>query len=375
MNIAINTRFLIKNKMEGFGWYTYELSKRLVEMHPEHHFYFLFDRPYDTSFVFGKNVTPVVIGLPARHPILFVLWFEWSVRRALKKHKIDLFFSPDGYLSLLSKVPQIGTIHDINFEHFPKNIPRIASYYLRFFFPKFAKKAKCLIAVSDYTKQDVMNKYGIDEDKIAVIHNGASDQFVPLLANEIDEVRKRYTNGKPYFLFVGSLHPRKNLIRLIEAFEKYVALGHEWDLVIVGENMWKGKKFTLHNQELSGSRIHFTGSLKLDELTKVTGAAGALSYVPYFEGFGIPIVEAMKCNVPILSGNLTSLPEVAGDAALYCDPYDVESIKEGMIKLTKDDFFRNNLSKIAENRAKLFSWDKAAKELSAVLFAEKEVKT
>lgn len=371
MNIAINTRFLTKGKMEGFGWYTYEMCRRLVKMHPEHHFYFFFDRPYDDSFVFAKNVTPVVLGPPARHPILFVLWFEWSVRRALKKHKIDLFFSPDGYLSLFSKVPQVGTIHDINFEHFPDDLPPFASRYLRYFFPRFAKKATKLLTVSAYTKQDLVKTYGLSPDKIKVIHNGASEQFVPLSDSEIKEIREKYTEGVPYFLFVGSLHPRKNLKRLIAAFEEYLALGYEWDLVIVGQNMWKGKKFELGNDELTSSRIHFTGSLSLNELTLLTGAAGALSYVPYFEGFGIPLVEAMKCHVPILSGQLTSLPEVADDAAHYVDPYSVEDIRDGLIKLSTDSDYRDFLSNNAKNRADLFSWDKAAGELSKLLFSGK----
>ena len=145
MRIAVNTRFLLNKKMEGFGWYTFEIVKRLVEQHPEHEFYFFFDRPYDERFIFGKNVIPIVLNPPARHPLLFILWFEFSVYRALKKNKIDLFFSPDGYLSLRSKVPQIGVIHDINFEHYPKDLPFSARIYLCYFFPRFVKKAKKII--------------------------------------------------------------------------------------------------------------------------------------------------------------------------------------------------------------------------------------
>ena len=122
MRIAINTRFLLKDKLEGIGWFTFEVVKQLVTNHPEHEFIFLFDRPYDKSFVFAKNVTPVVINPPARHPLLWYWWFEWSVPYALKKHKIDLFFSPDGYLSLKTNVPTVIVMHDLAFEHHPEDV-------------------------------------------------------------------------------------------------------------------------------------------------------------------------------------------------------------------------------------------------------------
>ena len=198
--------------MEGFGWYTYEVTKRLVEQHPEHEFYFFFDRSYDSRFIFGPNVTPVVLNPPARHPILFYIWFEWSVKRALKKHKIDLFFSPDGYLSLGSDVKQVGVIHDLNFEHHPEDIPASPLRYLRKYFPKFAKKAHHILTVSDYSKQDIVKSYGISPSKITVAWNGASESFVPLAAKEILEIRAEKTNGRPYFIFVGAITTRKNLI-------------------------------------------------------------------------------------------------------------------------------------------------------------------
>ena len=139
--IAINTRFLLPKKMEGFGWYTFEIVRRLIQNHPEHTFVLFFDRPIAEQFRFSqKNVEFVVLNPPARHPILFIIWFEWAVYRALKKYKIDLFFSPDGYLSLRSNVPQVNVIHDINFEHFPKDIPFVPGVYLRYFFSKFAKR-------------------------------------------------------------------------------------------------------------------------------------------------------------------------------------------------------------------------------------------
>jgi glycosyltransferase involved in cell wall biosynthesis len=359
--IGINTRFLLSGKLEGFGWYTYEVSKRLVENHPEHEFVFFFDRPYDNAFVFGSNVTPVILQPSARHPFLFILWFDYLLPKAMKKHKIDVLFSPDGYLSLRSDIPQICTIHDINFEHFPKDVPNLVRWYLRSYFPKFAKKATHILTVSNYSKKDIATTYGIEEQKITVGWNGASDHFKPLDSETIKYTRDKYSNGKAYFVFVGSIHPRKNLKRLIQAFEMYAAdLENDWDLVIVGATMWKSKNEELKISTSSKSRIHFTGRLDANELAFVVGAAGALAYVPYFEGFGIPLVEAMKCGVPILSGNKTSLPEVAEDAAIYCEPMDVTSITTGLVQLSKDTALRKQLSEKGLERSKLFSWDKTA---------------
>lgn len=361
MRIAVNTRFLLPSKMEGFGWYTYEVVKRLVERHPEHEFFFFFDRSYDPKFLFGANVTPVVLRPPARHPVLFWIWFEWSVRRALKKYRCDVFFSPDGYLSLGSNVPQTAVIHDLNFEHYPQDIPWLPRLYLRRFFPKFAKKAAAIVTVSHYSKADIHTTYAIPEERIIVGWNGASDDFGPLDRDTIAAVRTTYTSGKPYFIFVGALHPRKNIGRLLEAFAGFSQENAETDLLIVGEVLWKKTGLGIPDiPESVKERIHFTGHVSKTELTRLMGAAFALAYVPYFEGFGIPIAEALRCGIPVLSGNRTSLPEVAGDAAIYCDPFSVEDIRSGMQRLCDDPVLYRNLQQKALGRSMLFSWDQTA---------------
>jgi len=368
LRIAINTRFLLPTKMEGFGWYTYEVTKRLVEMHPEHTFIFFFDRAYDPKFIFGKNVEPVVVNPPARHPILFYIWFEWSIKRALKKHKADLFFSPDGYLSLGSDVKQIGVIHDINFEHHPEDLPKSALNYLKKYFPKFAKKADHIITVSDYSKQDICQTYQIKSDKITSIWNGASDAFQPISSSEKETIKEQYTGGSEYFLFVGALHPRKNVIRLLQAFDRFKkTTTSDVKLVIVGEALWGNPTFNTAISEQYQSEVIFTGHLSLDKLTKIMAAAKVFTFVPYFEGFGIPLVEAMKCGTPVLAGNKTSLPEIGGDAVAYCDPYDVEDIAKQLIELDSNEVLRNQLSEKGLERSKQFSWDNCAKQVSKLL--------
>jgi glycosyltransferase involved in cell wall biosynthesis len=359
MRIAINTRFLLKGKMEGFGWFTYETVKRIVEAHPEHEFFFFFDRPFDPKFVFTDNVTPVVLNPPARHPILFKIWFNYSVTRALKKYKIDLFFSPDGFLSLRTQIPQIGVIHDINFEHYPNDLPASPRRYLKKYFPLFAKKATHLLTVSEYSKQDIAKTYHIDLAKITVSHNGGSPLFQPVSDQIRQKVQTEFTNGKPYFIFVGALHPRKNINRLLLAFDAFKRQTNSpTQLLIVGEKLWKNATFQdITNQLTCQSDLHFSGHVSLENLTQLMGSAKALTFVSYFEGFGIPLVEAMMAGTPIVCGNKTSLPEVAGDAALYVDPFSVEEITAGLIKIDQDETLRNQLIQKGFEQSKKFNWN------------------
>ncbi|XOV66671.1 MAG: glycosyltransferase family 4 protein [Fluviicola sp.] len=369
MRVAINTRFLLPHKMEGFGWYTYEITKRLVEQHPEVTFILFFDRKHDPKFVFGENVIPVVLTPQARHPILFKIWFNQSVKRALKKYEADVFFSPDGYLSLTSDVKQIAVMHDLNFVHNPQDLrPGMRKYYLTQF-PKFAQKASHIITVSNYSKQDICTQYQLPDSRVTAIWNGASEVFQPLEPNDIQTVRDKYSGGHPYFLFVGAIHPRKNVRRLIEAYATYREKHPESEmpLVIVGTELWSNAGMDIEISDALKNSIQFTGHLPLHDLALLMGAAEVFAFVPYFEGFGIPLVEAMRCGTPILAGNRTSLPEVAGDAALYCDPFSVDDIAAKMSELATNTSLRKELRDKGLERSKLFSWDIAAEKVWNVI--------
>jgi glycosyltransferase involved in cell wall biosynthesis len=362
MKVAINTRFLLKNKLEGFGWFTHEVVSRMVKNHPEHEFIFFFDRSFDPKFIYADNVTPVVLNPPARHPVLFKIWFNWSVKRALKKYKTDIFFSPDGYMSLTSKMKQVGVIHDLNFEHYPQDLPKKARKYLLKYFPLFAEKATKIITVSEYSKQDIIDTYQVNPDKIKVAYNGIGGFFKPISISEKEVVRRKFTSGKDYFLFVGALHPRKNMTNLFKAFDLYkTQTNSEVKLLVVGEKYWWSKEIKMVFENLTHKNdIVFTGHVQSSELNEIYGAGLALVFPSYFEGFGIPLVEAMKCELPIISSNTTCLPEIAGDAAIYVDPFSVESIAAGMTKIASDEELRTRLIEKGKERSELFNWDKTA---------------
>lgn len=362
MIIGVNTRFLLKNKMEGFGWYTYETMSRIVRTHPEHQFIFFFDRPYDSRFVFAENVKPIVLQPQARHPLLFKIWFNYSITAALKKYSCDGFISPDGYLSLRTQVPQLAVIHDLNFEHNPSDIPVGALKYLKKYFPKFAKKADRICTVSEFSKQDIIATYGISPEKIDVTSNGAADCFQPVSEADRKKTQQIYSDGKPYILFVGALHKRKNIQRLLDAFQHLKTTSFlEHHLVIVGEKLWDKEHFEIpKNIE---AVTHFTGHLELEELAKITASAELMAFVSYFEGFGIPLLEAMQSGTPVLAGNKTSLPEIGKDAVHYCDPYSVEDIAQQLKLVLENPTTLATLSKKGLQRSKHFSWEYTAQEL------------
>ncbi len=365
MVIAVNTRLLLKGKLEGIGWFTLETLKRMTLNHSEHHFIFIFDRPYNSDYIFSDNITPVVIGPPARHPFLWYIWFEYRIPRVLKKYKADLFISPDGYLSLRTKVPQLAVIHDINFVHRPDDLPWLKAKYYNRYFKKFAKVARRIATVSFYSKEDITRSFKVDYDKIDVVYDGINQIFCQTSKEEQELVRGKYSNGKPYFLFVGALHPRKNVSGLLNAFDAFKSIDtHDVKLVIVGGEMHKtGGIFETYENMRFKSDVIFTGRVDTDELHQIFGAAMALTFVPYFEGFGIPVVEAMSSGVPVICSNTTSIPEVGGSAVLYADPCKIEQITEAMIKIAGSKDLREELIKKGMVQKKKFSWDETARLL------------
>lgn len=340
----------------------FETLKRITIAHPEHHFYFIFDRPFHEDFIFSDNITPIIAGPPARHPFLFVYWLEFTVYDLLKKLNIDLFLSCDGYLSLRSSVKQLAVIHDINFHHYPNDLPWLVRKYYNYYFPKFAHKANRIATVSNFSKQDIVGSYQIKPELIDVVFNGCSDGFVPVNADKKQATEKKYANGHPYFLYVGSIQPRKNLQRLFKAFDLFKKKSNaSHKLIIAGSKyFWNQQmKDSLASCEFKNDII-FLGRVEEDNLHQITASAFAAVYVPFYEGFGIPLLEAMHCEIPIITSNVSSLPEVAGDAALYCNPNDVEDITNAMLKLINDYSIRNELVSKGKIRKQLFSWDATA---------------
>ena len=363
--IAVNTRLLMPGKLDGIGWFTYETLKRVTRSHPEVQFLFLFDRKYSTEVIFGENVTPFVLWTPTRHPLLWYLWFECRVAAFLRSKKPDMFLSTDGFLPLHTSTPSVAVIHDINFEHRPWDLPWLVRRYYRYFFPRFARKATRIVTVSEFSRRDIINHYDVQEEKVDLAYNGANDLYRPLSSERIEEVRKQYTGGAPYFIFVGSLHPRKNITNLLKAFQLFrEEYRGDYKLVLVGEKFFLTRSMEEQLEKMNHKKdVIFTGRLAPQTLNDLMGAAWAMTFVPYFEGFGIPILEAMRCDIPVIASKVTSLPEIAGDAAIFVSPESPGSIRDGMIRMVKEKGLRQKLIEKGRSRREMFSWDHTAERL------------
>lgn len=362
MQIIVNTRLLLKDRLEGIGWFSYQTLKRITTQNPDHHFIFLFDRAFSDEFIFSDNITPMVVSPQARHPFLYYTWFQISVKSLLNRMQPDLFLSPDGFLSLGAKCKQLPVIHDLNFIHHPGDVKWLTGKYYNHYFPKYARSATRIATVSEYSKTDIVKEYGINAGKIDVVYNGINDFFKPCNDALKKETRQRVTGGFEYFVNVGALHPRKNVPNLIRAFAAFKNdTQSEVKLVLAGPHFWGLSEIHKIVTDLKMEReIVFTGRLSNEDLGNVLGSALALTFIPYYEGFGIPLIEAMQAAVPVITSNVTSLPEVAGDAALLVNPYNIDEIKNAMKRVYEDDFLRKTLIEKGSRQKENFSWDKSA---------------
>jgi glycosyltransferase involved in cell wall biosynthesis len=362
MIIAVDTRLLLYGKLDGIGWFTSENFERITRRHPGHTFHFIFDRPYHPSFVFGKNVIPHVLPPQARHPLLFRVWYDFSLPRLLRSIRPDLLVCPGPVASLKTQVPQLVVLHDLNFEHFPGDLRPAHARYYRKFSRRWAQEATRIATVSEFSKADIISTYGIPAEKIDVVYNGAAERFRPLTAAESGQVRAAYTSGQPYFLFLSSILPRKNLHRLIRAFGQFrQQSGLPYKLVVAGNPYHPTDAVTKALAEVPCREdVVFTGHLRSEELPRVIGAARGLAYVSYFEGFGIPIVEAFRAGVPVVTSNVTAMPEIAADAALLVDPMSVNDITGALQRLAADDFLCQRLIEKGHERAGMYTWERTA---------------
>lgn len=371
MNIGINARFLLDGRLEGLGRFSHEVLQRMVKSMPEHDFHFYFDRPYHRSFIYAPNVVPHVVYPPARHPILYYLWFDWALPFCFKRDNIQLFFSPDGFLSLRTDIPQIPVIHDLAFEHYPQFVSGIGARYYKYFFPLFAQKAAHIATVSEFTKQDLMTTYGQAVDKISVVYNGSNEHFTAISNEEQEKIKLNYTKGRPYFVYVGALQPRKNVGNLLKAFDLFKQVDQQhYQLVIVGRKAWQTEEMErIHDQMFYKEDVVFTGRVSDELLSKLLAASRALVYIPFFEGFGLPLLEAFSCGVPAIASNVSSLPEVAGKGAILTDVEDIGQISEAMHVLSTNEQVFQLLRREAKTRALEFSWQKTSNACATVLKA------
>jgi glycosyltransferase involved in cell wall biosynthesis len=369
MRILVNARFLLPGKLEGLGWYTHELVRRMAINHPEDAFILLFDRRFDPRFVYADNVRPVVLPPPARHPLLWYLWFEWSVPAAVARLRPDVFFSPDGYCSLRARVPTLMTLHDVAPLHHPEQVPWAPRRYYQHFLPRFAARADHIAAVSEAARADIMHTCHVAPERITAVPNGVRDVFKPVSGQTKVAVRNRFSQGAPYFLYAGAIHPRKNVETLIRAFDilkdRYPS---DVRLVLAGRMAWQTDAV---DAALASSahraHIHLTGYVDDAMLPALYGSATALVNLSLHEGFGLPLAEAMACGTPVMASRIPVFEEVCGAAGLYADPLDAQGVAGALHRLLTEPGLHERMGLQSLERSRVFDWDAAAALLYGLL--------
>ena len=369
MRIAVNTRLLIKNKLDGIGRFSFEVLKRITTNHPDIEFHFIFDRPFSSEFIFSKNIIPHILSPQTRHPILWWIWFEIRLPKLIKKINPDLFFSPDGFISTKSSVPTVMTLHDINFEHRPRDLAWSHSFFYRKYFKQYAQLANHIITVSHFSKKDIIEKYQIPTNKISVMYNGISNIFKEIPKNQRINIQNQYSKGCEFFLFIGSLHKRKNIRNLLLAFDLYKSnnLKSKNKLIIIGNKKWWDKTTENDFKKMRFKKdVVFLGPVEDNIMKLILASAKALVFISIFEGFGLPIIEAMKSGVPVITSNTSSMPEVAGNAALIVNPHDINEISAAIQKIDTNEILRNQLITKGQERIKFFDWEKTSEEIGKI---------
>lgn len=362
MKIAFNLWTLKeKKRREGIGWFVTHILNIYLEKYQEVEFVFFTTRDFDEGEFARPNVKIYKIFPNKRHPVLYVSFLHYLLPLYLRKLKPDLIVCPDGMSSLNTNTPQLPIIHDIHFFHLPKDAKWYNRWYYNRYFPRYAKKAVRVATVSEYSKEDIAVSYQIPASKIDVVYCGLNDHFLHPQPKPVPFRFEYILTGKPYFIFIGSLNPRKNIPRLIEAFSLFRAKGIDARLVIAGAKGWLTDAI---DAAFAASKykedIIFTGRLADDEVMPLLKGALAMSFVPYYEGFGIPLIEAMSCSTPIITSKVTSLPEIAGAAALYVDPKEVAQIANALQQIAANEELRNRLIAVGNARWPQFSWENTA---------------
>ncbi|UCD94199.1 MAG: glycosyltransferase family 4 protein [Candidatus Zixiibacteriota bacterium] len=348
--IVVNARFLTQ-QTTGVQRYAAEIARRLKELVPDT----VFVSPHDTFHnELADELNAERIGRFTGH-----LWEQFSLPRFLRRQRVRPLLANLANTAPLYYRPKIVTIHDVAFMENPEWFSRRFARFYRYVIPRIAKSADKVVTVSEFSKREIIRLLHVPHEKIIVINDAVCDCFLQ------PDSSSRHNEYGDYILTVSSLNPRKNFKRMLQAFEELNR--HDIKLVIVGSensHLASGEIITLLQ---SRDRVIFTGFIPNKELAALYSGAKVFLYLSLYEGFGIPPLEAMACGCPCLVSNTSSLSEVCGDAALYCDPYDVTDIAAKMKSLLDDEDLRSQLIARGSARVQEFSWDKSAQALLDVI--------
>jgi len=351
----------------GLNRYTSELLKELMKREGE---FITYTTMPEVREQYGEKVmlVPEVLSeYGFRGNLLRLLWHQFNLTVSILKEKASLFYSPIPEGMLFPVCPQIITVHDVIPLLFPESMPRL-KYYHQWILPNLLRVSGAVIVTSESTKKDVQKYYNISDKPLHVVYQGyREDVFYPSPSQEVQKAKYKY-NLQDFILCVGETRPYKNMRRLVEAFAR--AGVPSLELAIVGRINRLDQELVNLPQHLGiEGKVKFLGYVPDDDLAGLYGGAKTFVFPSLYEGFGIPPLEAMACGCPVVVSKAASLPEVCGDAAYYVDPYNVDSIAEGIFKVSNDETLRTSLKEKGLERVKLFSYRKAADEIIKIFNA------
>src|SRR4030042_3395242 len=367
MKIGIDCRTILNvqfGELAGVGHYTYYLIKYLLEIDKQNEYVlFFYDRRIKAPEFEQPNVK--IVYFPGLENIGKIPFFyrHWFIPQILRLYRLDVYHNPANIIPIFYFKKSIITIHDLAIYKNPEWFPDHQFFTKRILIPWSVAKAKKIIAVSQNTKDDLIKLFRVKKDKVEVIHEGVED-YNNLKIDET-KIEEKFKIKEPYFLFIGSLEPRKNLVRLIEAYAEFLKENEnkKFKLVLAGKRGWKFEPIfsTIERLGLSGNVIYL-GYISLEEKIYLLKNAWALVYPSLYEGFGLPIIEAMNLGVPVITSNIASIPELVIDNALLVEPYDIDSIKLALVKMANDLESRQNLIRKGRGIARNFNWLQCAKK-------------
>jgi glycosyltransferase involved in cell wall biosynthesis len=361
VHIGINAHLLsLAHTYRGAGInrYIYNLLLNLALADQEHQYtVFLGDRRFPPN----PGLTLRTSWLPTTHPLVRIGWEQLVQPFVLWQEKIDLLHSLAFVTPLISPCPSVVTIYDLSFILFPKGFKYSKRLYLTLLTRPSARSAKRVITISESTKRDTVRLLGVSPEKVDVVYCGVDKPFCPLPEREVASFRQKRGLPERIILFVGTIEPRKNVARLVEAYSRL--RDGQIKLVIGGARGWLYEEVfaRVEELELTGD-VLFPGYIPPDELPLWYNAAELFVYPSLYEGFGLPPLEAMACGTPVITSNVSSLPEVVGKAGLTVDPMDSEGLAEAMNQVLSDGILRQSMREQGLARAGRFSWANAAQE-------------
>ena len=364
MRVAINGRF-IQQRLEGIGQYTVAILEELSQLYDHVEWHVVLDRQVYHHLFDRPNVFTHTLYPSARHPLLWTLWFDYRLPRLLSEIDPDVFFSPDGFVSLRTSVPTIVTIHDLAFLDRPNDNKRSHQKYMSDRVSLSLDRADDIITISHWSAQRLRTHFPQLSTPVHIIPNGISRRFVPISSKDQKQVREQYTHGRRYLLYVGAIHPRKNILTLLKAFASYKdSVDDDLVLLIVGRMAWKTTEVhvVLRAMKEDGRVIYL--DKYIDDIASIMAAAECLCYISLLEGFGLPTLEALACGVPVITSKNSAMEEVCGDHATYIDPMDQEDICHAIKKLIGEKKCHQNQSRESRIRhAQAYSWTLAAQQI------------